>query len=181
MNHTRRELLLLSLTGQDRPGLLDAVAQALSDLDGSWLESRIVRLDGYFTGLLRVSIGAQHSAGLEQALQNIDGLQSQIIKLLTTEDSQKTGADEDLSATLELTGYDRPGIVRTVTRLLMQQGVDIETFESELRRAPMSGDPTFYARVHLRIPKMDSPDELARALERLGTDLMVDVQVDVRP
>lgn len=178
MNNLRHELLLLSLFGQDRPGQLDAVARVIADLKGNWLESRILRLAGHFTGLLRISLAAEEHDNLHAALQKIAGLQTQLIVLETAEDEAAKKEDQDQRATLELTGYDRPGIVRTVTKLLNQQGVDIETFESELRRAPMSGDPTFYARVQLSIPQGDAVDDLAHTLERLGSDLMVDIHLD---
>ena len=177
MNSARQDLFLLSLASLDRPGLLDAVAKAIADLQGSWLESRMLRLEGHFTGLLRVSLPHDQRENLDAALQKIEGLQSQLFALVTREDDADVQS-QDQRATLELTSYDRPGLVRKVSRLLKRHDVDIETFESELRRAAMSGDPTFYARVHLSIPKGNSIDELTRALERLGSDLMVDLQLD---
>ncbi len=178
MNSARLQNILLTLSGPDRLGLLDAVASSVNELGGNWLESRIMRLRGHFSGLLHITLPVGKSEDLDAALQKIDGLGAQLITLKAPRDDESEA--QSLNASLELTGYDRPGIVRTVTRLLKAQDVDIDSFDSELRRAPMSGEPTFYAKAQLRLQPGTTSDTLAQALERLGSDLMVDVQIEAQ-
>lgn len=180
MSSSRREQVLLSLMGRDRPGLLDAVAHAIAEHQGNWLESRMVRLAGRFAGLLRVDLPVEKSAALRAALEQISELDLQLTGMTPTAGAEAQDDEDDgpRSASLELTGYDRPGIVRTVTKLLLSQDVDIETFESALRRAPMSGEPTFFAQARLHLNGDGAVEDLQRAIERIGTDLMVDIRLD---
>lgn len=80
--------------------------------------------------------------------------------------------------TLQLVGHDRPGIVRDVARVLAAQQVNIEELESEVASAPMTGEPLFRARAHLRLPASVSPEAIVQMLEALAGELMVDLSVD---
>src|SRR5258708_1142979 len=46
--------LVMTVIGEDRPGLVDSVAGIVADHGGNWLESRMSRLGGQFAGILRV-------------------------------------------------------------------------------------------------------------------------------
>ena len=58
--------VVLTLVGPDRPGLVEAVADAIAAQGGNWLESRMSHLAGRFAGILRVElppIGSRPCAG----------------------------------------------------------------------------------------------------------------------
>ena len=57
--------LVMTIISPDRTGLVEAVARAVADHGGNWLESRMCRLGGEFAGILRVEIPA---AGLSISL-----------------------------------------------------------------------------------------------------------------
>jgi glycine cleavage system regulatory protein len=42
--------LVLTFVGDDRPGLVNAIAEKVADCGATWLESRSVRLAGKFAG-----------------------------------------------------------------------------------------------------------------------------------
>ncbi|MNE29798.1 ACT domain protein [compost metagenome] len=72
-------------------------------------------------------------------------------------------------------GNDRPGIVRDITRLLAEQGVNLERLTTEVRPAPMSSEPLFHAEALLAVPLTLSLDDLKQHLEELADDLMVEL------
>lgn len=78
---------------------------------------------------------------------------------------------------MELVGNDRPGIVRDITRLLADLGVNLERFTTEVRPAPMSSEPLFHADALLALPLTLSLDDLQQKLESLADDLMVELQL----
>ncbi|MNR46735.1 ACT domain protein [compost metagenome] len=80
---------------------------------------------------------------------------------------------------MELVGNDRPGIVRDITRLLADQGVNVERLTTEVRPAPMSSEPLFHADALLAVPLTLSLDVLQGKLEALADDLMV--ELNLRP
>ena len=50
--------LVLTVIGDDRPGLVEALAETIAAHEGNWLESRMSHLAGKFAGLLRVSVSS---------------------------------------------------------------------------------------------------------------------------
>ena len=79
---------------------------------------------------------------------------------------------------LAVTGGDRPGIVRDVSRVLAAQSVNVEELESAMACAPMSGEPRFVARARLLVPASLELSTLRTALEALGNELMVDLSAE---
>ena len=51
--------LVMTIISPDRTGLVEAVARAVADHGGNWLESRMCRLGGDFAGILRIEIPAE--------------------------------------------------------------------------------------------------------------------------
>jgi len=76
---------------------------------------------------------------------------------------------------LEIIGADRPGIVREITSALARAGVNVEEFSSEVSSAPMSGETLFKASARLQLPAHCDLVTLARDLEKIAADLLVDV------
>lgn len=163
--------LVLTVLAADKAGLVEKVAQCISEHNGNWLESRMARMAGQFAGILRVAVPAESYDDLVNALQALKGEAIHV---------QIAGAGIEQSCTwkpiaMELVGNDRPGIVRDITRLLSQQGVNLERLVTDVRPAPMSSEPLFYAEAMLAVPLTLSLDALQAQLETLADDLMVEL------
>jgi len=78
---------------------------------------------------------------------------------------------------MELVGNDRPGIVRDITRLLSEQGVNVERLITHVRPAPMSSEQLFHAEAILGVPLTLSLDTLQECLENLADELMVELKL----
>src|SRR5687768_16438432 len=63
--------LVMTLIGEDRPGLVEQLASLVVTHGGNWLESRMSHLGGHFAGILRISIPANEQTGLVTALENL--------------------------------------------------------------------------------------------------------------
>ena len=130
-------------------------------------------LGGRFAGIARVEVPADRLAELKQALH---GLEADGLRVVVESGAGSTGAG-GLPATLELVGNDRPGILRTVTGVLAAHGVNVEELSSECVSAPMGGGDLFQARARLLLPARVKLDDVRRDLEKVGTDLMVDLKL----
>lgn len=80
-------------------------------------------------------------------------------------------------ATVELVGQDRPGILHQISHVLAQNGVNVEELSSDRVPAPMDGSMLFQARAEVCLPAGVSIPQLRSALEKIATDLMVDVSI----
>lgn len=167
--------LVLTVLGEDRPGLVDSIAQAVAAHGGNWVESRMAHLAGKFAGILRVEVEADQAEALTAALGSLadGGLESNVHA-----DSAVTTSSEKPAVKLSLVGQDRPGIVREISRVLATHGVNVEELETECVRAANSGQMLFQATAQLRLPEGVSSETLSSALEAVAADMMVDLSLE---
>ncbi len=169
-----RDMLVLTIIGADRTGLVEALAAEIASLGGNWEEGRMVRLAGQFAGVLLVTIETARTDELVAALRKLDAKGLQVAVRPTT---AATPAAKGTQVHVEVTGNDRPGIVRDLSRILAERGFNVEELESETSSAPMSGEPMFTARIEATAPAGSDLADLRTRLEALGGELMVDLTV----
>jgi len=162
----------MTIIGQDRPGLVEAVAGVVAEHGGNWLESRMSRLGGQFAGILRIEIPAEREAALNRALTQ---LQARGLAIVVHPDRPQPAAGARTMTLIEVVGHDRPGIVRQISHALASHGVNVEELHTELQSAPMSGEILFKAQARLSLPPNCSLAELRKELEKIAADLIVDI------
>jgi len=169
-----RETLVFTVQGPDRTGLVEAIADRIAASGGNWEASHMARLAGQFAGIVLVTVERERIDAVASALRglSVHGLE------VTARVSAPPAAAPGSRVRLELTGNDRPGIVRDVSRVLAERAVNVEELESSVASAPMSGAPLFTARAVLHVPPQLTLGELRASLERLAGELMVDLSVD---
>lgn len=167
------QFLILTVIGDDRPGLVGELSAAISAHQGNWLESSMSHLAGKFAGIVKVAVPDGKANALKAALAGLKGLK------VTAEGStgeKSAGAGRRLK--LSLVGHDRIGIVREVSQVLARHAVNVEDLSTRTASAPMSAEIMFHADIDL----LAGPDLDARALtaelERISNDLMVDINLD---
>lgn len=164
--------ILITISGPDKPGLVNALAEVVARHDGNWLESRMANLGGQFAGILRVEVAEDHQAELLKALQALDSAALHV-SLQAVLDTPHTTPGRTL--VLELLGQDHPGIVRDITRVLTEADVSVQSFDSSLEDASMAGGVLFRASAVLRLPEGLSDDQLHARLQSLSDSLMVEI------
>jgi glycine cleavage system regulatory protein len=169
-----RDTLVLTIIGPDRTGLVESVSDRIASHGGNWEESRMARLAGQFAGILLVTVD---SARTDQLVSSLRALESAGLQVAVQPTSRATPAP-GTSIRLEVNGQDRPGIIRDVSRVLAERGINVEGLESEVRSAAMSGEHMFWARAHLLAPAGIDLTDLRARLERLSGELMVDLTVE---
>jgi glycine cleavage system regulatory protein len=167
------ESLVMTIISGDRPGLVGLVSGCVADHGGNWLESRMCHLGGRFAGIARVEVPGERLAELKRALHGLeaDGLR------VVVESGKGEPVSGGVTATLELVGHDRPGILRTVTGVLAAHGVNVEDLSSECVSAPMGGGELFQARARVIVPAQVGLAVIQRDLEKIAQDLMVDLKL----
>jgi glycine cleavage system regulatory protein len=167
--------LVLTVLGEDRPGLVESLAHIIAAHEGNWLESRMAQLAGQFAGILRASVPDANAAALINAVQGltVQGLQVAVARSLT-EASTQNGR----WLTLDLVGNDHLGIIRDLAHTLAQRGINIEELQTECTSAPMTGGTLFKTTARLRVPLEVAVAELQVTIEQLAHDLMVDITLE---
>lgn len=167
------ETLVLTVIGNDRPGLVEQLATTIAANQGNWLESSMAHLAGKFAGIVRIDVPADHVDALKAALATLDGLR------VTAENAGNPAtAEGHRRLKLSLVGHDRIGIVREVSQVLARHAVNVEELNTHTASAPMSADILFHASAELTGAAALDALALIADLERLSNDLMVDIQLD---
>ncbi|MBB2988479.1 glycine cleavage system protein R [Terracoccus luteus] len=185
--------LVLTVIGDDRAGLVSALASVVTDHGGNWEQSQLAELARKFAGIVVVGVPAERQADLTEALRGLDGTLDVSVHAGdepdATDGSGGSGASEGGAATVEpeggepqrltvdLLGNDRPGIVREVSSVLSEHHLSIESMTTGTREAPMAGGLLFEAHVVAVVPASSDTGALRDDLERLASELLVDIAV----
>ena len=165
--------LVLTAIGEDKPGLVESLAQVIADNSGNWLESSMSQLAGKFAGILRVSVSDKDADQLITALDSI----SDRLKLVIERVDSEEPTESQHSVELNLVGNDRVGIIREISHVLARLSINVEQLSTECSPAPMSNDVLFKAKASLKIPADLDLDVLQKEIERLADDLIVEIQL----
>jgi glycine cleavage system regulatory protein len=166
--------LVLTVIGDDRAGLVHAVAEAISEHGGNWERSQMSELAGKFAGIVLVTVPDAQVESLIASLEPLHGLLDVTVQIAPD------GGEHDsmVRLTLDLVGTDRPGIVNDITSVLSDHQVNIESLTTETKHAPMAGGVLFEAKAELEVPSGADLEALKEALEDLANELMVDIELD---
>ena len=165
--------IVMTVLGTDRPGLVNSLAGTVASHGGNWLESRMARLAGQFAGIVRIECPADTVDALIRELQSPD---SSGLTVLAVREAAAAPVPRR-TLVVDVVGNDRPGIVRELTAAVAGAGGNIEELTTGLESAPMSGQPMFRAHGVISIPENSEPAALTAAIESLGNDLTVDINV----
>jgi glycine cleavage system regulatory protein len=164
---------ILTVLGDDRPGLVSALSAPIKAHGASWERSQMSQLAGKFAGIVVVSVAHQRYDALVAELTALGSQGLQIALERTDEQAPR----DSLRLNLELLGDDRPGIVAEISASLAALDVSIEELTTDVHEAPMSGGMIFEARAVLDAPLTTNVDELRSVLEGLADELMVEIRL----
>lgn len=170
------QLLVITLIGDDRPGLVERLSSLVTAHHGNWLESSLAQLAGKFAGVVKVSVPENQADTLTGALRALGDLR------VTVEAGSEASPSETTPSrrmSFSLVGHDRIGIVREVSQVFARHGVNVEKFSSRTSTAAMSSERLFHAEAELLADRDFDADVLKDDLERLSSDLIVDIDLDI--
>ena len=163
---------VLTVIADDKPGLVETLAEVIADHKGSWLESSMSQLAGKFAGILRVSVATNRAQNLIDALSSLPAE----LKLVVEQAEAEELPDKPTTVDLNLMGNERPGIIREIFHALAMLSVNVEQLSTLCEPAPMSGDVLFRAQAVLQVPTGILVEDLQEVLERLTDDLIVELK-----
>lgn len=168
--------LVLTVIGDDRAGLVKALADVIEQGGGNWERSHLSELAGKFAGIVTVSVPPDRADSLRAALAPLDGLLAVAVHDgAGADDGSDRAARQELR--IDLLGNDRPGIVGAVSGVLARHDLSVAELQSLTRDAPMAGGRLFEATALVTVPEGADLDALQADLEELATEIMVDVSV----
>jgi glycine cleavage system transcriptional repressor len=171
-----RKNIVFTLTGTDRIGIVEAVTNLLLEHGGNVETSRMVRLGGEFAMLILVSMPVEEAESLENVVCSLTA-EGYTVTSNQTEQSYADKFPGWLPFQIEVLGTDHEGIIHQIAHYLSQCGINIESLDTGISRAPMSGTPLFNMKAQVMVPPSLAGKEWTSGLEEIGHHQNVDVNV----
>ena len=170
--------LLITLTGPDQVGIVERVTKLVLDYKGNVNESRMARLGGDFALLMLVTVPEETFVEFREAVRS---LRSEGFKVTTSETERRdpTTYAGWMPYRVELKGADHEGILYNIARHLARRGINIETMDTNMVKAPMTGIPLFTMVAIVAVPPTLTYADWREDLEAVGDRL--NVEIDVEP
>ncbi len=168
--------LVVTVSGPDRPGIVERVTKLLVEHQGNVEASRMARLGGEFALLMMVSVA---DAGFGPLREGIRQLRDEGFKVTTRETRRGHSAKYAGCIPYELSvkGADHQGIIHQLAHYLAEHKINIETMDTDVVKAPMSGTPLFKMSAVVLVPPEFNFQTWRQALDGVCDDLGVDVTV----
>lgn len=166
--------LVLTIISDDKPGVVELLAQIISSHQGNWLESRMAHLAGKFAGILQVAIDSESEAALREALVSLTDQGLKIVVESATDSIKSAGKEFQFS----VVGSDRPGIVFEIAQAFAGRHINMSELETACSSMPWSGEPMFEATGLIQVPKSVNMDELYDQLDLIADELAVDIRLE---
>jgi glycine cleavage system regulatory protein len=168
--------LVITLIGEDRPGIVEALSKNISDYNGEWVESKLANLSGKFSGILRVNFP---ESDVNKAMVFLKGNPINGLSLQVEEVNASETTDTAKCIDFEIIGHDKPGIVHRLSSLLVTNNATINSLESEVFDAAMTGEKLFQSDISICLANTDGLDELCEEIEKLGVELILSPDEDL--
>ncbi len=155
----------ITMTSQDRPGVLAAVTTAMAELGGDMKYATQTVVHGLFTMTVAAEFPPHRTwEVIRDHLLNVGRAYEMevIIRRMPPEEKMQVQSGERYF--LSITGKDGPGVVRAICALLAQELVDIQ------RMFAVPDSPESFSLVmQLNIPDQQHCDTLTKELETFGS------------
>lgn len=166
--------LVLSVLAPDRPGIVEKISQLVSKHEGSWFNSRLSRIGGWFGGLVEVSVSQKQIGPFTRALEELgasDGIK--IVTKTSTEERPKPR----FQFVVEILGNENPGVIERISVAFNSRQINVDELRTRFYSAPISGVPVFKAQLTGAVRQSESLEGLRNLLEGIASDMMVDIEI----
>jgi len=164
--------LVITIVGKDHPGIVETLSAVVADHDGNWLSSSMSNLAGQFAGIIEVTVADDRREALAAAFSALPDL-----KVQSVVGDEPTVVGDLPMAELEVVGTDHPGIVKSLTRVLRDKGLNLLQFATWTEPAPNSGEELFRAVAEFELPPTLDLEGLKVDLEELAENIAVDIEL----
>lgn len=171
-----RTQLLVTSIGEDRPGIVARLAELFVANGANLEESRMAILGGEFAAIMLVSMSNDKVSELEKDLAR---LQTEGISVSTRKTEQMMSGRFQGYANYEISlkGADHEGIVHKVSSFLRDQSINIQSVETTVVNAPVTGSPLFQMRALVLVPPALSGAQLQKSLDHIANEESVDIEL----
>lgn len=146
----KKQLLVITCIGNDRPGLVDKLTKVILDAKGNLVDSRMTVLGEDFAILTLVSGSWDTIAKLEAALDEL--ADSENLSITTRRTEERESRTDAVPYGVDAVCVDAPGIVHNLAEFFAGRNINIEELTTNHYAAPHTGTPMFAVHMAISIP-----------------------------
>lgn len=145
-----KEYLVITATGPDQVGLVEAFTNAVMETGCNIEQSRMAVLGGQFAFLVLVQ---GMDAALEQLTASLGPLAERLgLSIVHRRTHRRVTPAALVPYAVEVVAMDHPGIVHNLARFFAGRGINIEELETETYPAPHTGTQMFAVHITVGVP-----------------------------
>ncbi len=168
--------LVITAVGEDRPGLVNTLSEAILESGANIDESRMALLGGEFAMILLVSGDDVVIERLEQMLPSIGERTG--LTLSGKETTPPAANEPTLPYEVTVVAMDQPGIVHFVTDFFSSRGINIRELSTTTYAAPHTGAPMFSMEMVVDIPAGSKLSSLRGEFVDYCDEQMIDAVIE---
>ena len=168
--------LVITLIGRDEIGIVDKVTNIILKYHGNIIESKMARLGGEFVMLLQVDVAKNDLKLLEETITQFEDQGYKVFYKETVVDTRDK-FNGWLPYEIIVTGADHEGIINQVTHQLAKNGMNVESIDTKISSAPMSGTALFSMNAVVMAPPKKTIQTWAEELDEVATEMNVDIDI----
>lgn len=173
-----KEYLVANIIGPDKRGIVAKLTHIISEHQANIEESRMARLGGEFAVIMLISLPSAKKDTLSAGLAELEKDDLTII-LRPTDLSRLKIFDGFVPYQISLIGADHVGIVYHVAEYLAEERIQVESLETHVTPAPVTGTPLFSMQAIIHAPPEITFRQLREKMIDLGDELLVDIDVNL--
>lgn len=174
-----KEYLVVTTVGPDKRGIVDKITEVMVEHRANIEESRMARLGGEFAVIMLVSLADDKRPALETGLDKLCEAEGLTVLIRPTSLERDAVFAGYVPYEISVFGADHEGIVHKVAHYLASERINVETMDTHVSQAPITGTPLFSMRATVQSPPPPTLtlQQLRGKLADLGDDLGVDIEV----
>jgi len=167
---------ILTATGPDRVGIVSDIAKIVLDNQGDIAESRMVRMGGDFTAMMRACATKAQVETITDKLYTLQSVHC-LVHYVSNHDFQ-TDTNPVWEASVTLQGANHPGIVFRLTDLFKKYSIRVQDMHTDTELAPFGGTELFLLdAIVVSDTKFDTEsfyEEIDQIQHQLGIDIDIE-------
>jgi glycine cleavage system transcriptional repressor len=171
-----KKYLVATIIGSDKRGIVAKITDVVTSHQANIEDSRMARLGGEFAVIMLISLP---NGNVEALSSDLAKLQSIGLTVMTrqTDLSRLKVFDGFVPYEISVIGADHEGIVHHVAEYLAEERIQVESMETHVTPAPVTGTPLFSMHTIVQAPPEVTFKQLREKLNALGDILTVDIDV----
>jgi glycine cleavage system transcriptional repressor len=160
-----KKFMVLNLTGKDRKGIVDEISKILFDEDANIENSHMETLGGCFSIMALFSFDDKRLESITNGLEIFKSMGFNII-LHEAQDPSLLPEKNVTPLSIKIQAMDHPGIVQELVHLLHSFDVNIQSLDTYITNAPLSGGPLFHLSLKAEVQPETSVEVIISELDK---------------